>query len=96
VKTVKACVVLHNYITQSNNVKSYVPSSFQRQENDEGKVEESDFNQNSDIHSIYSLSRLTGNRGGTKSARDQRLQLAKELLADNLAPWQFQRALRSQ
>ena len=44
---------------------------------------------------LQCLGNLSGNRSGTKGARDQRDHLAKIMMADGLAPWQFSRALRS-
>ena len=44
---------------------------------------------------LHNLGQLSGNRSGTKGARNQRDQLALMMMTDDLAPWQFERAFRS-
>ena len=44
---------------------------------------------------LHNLGHLSGNRSGTKGARNQRDQLALMMMTDDLAPWQFDRAFCS-
>ena len=96
VKTVKAAVVLHNYILQTCSKEDYLPQGSLRRESDSGELLPGSWELEGQNHNVYSLSRLAGNRAGTQAARQQRDQIAQEFLLDNLAPWQFQRAFRSQ
>ena len=95
-KTVKAAVVLHNYIIKNQGSSSYVnPSNLQR-ENDSGDTIPGFWEQEGDLQNLTNLGMLAGNRSGTAAARSQRDKLANEFMIDSRAPWQFHRALRSQ
>ena len=88
VKTVKAAVVLHNYILQ----KQGSDTSLTREHEDDllcGSWEAQGSSQN-----FGPLSQLSGNRSGTREARAQRDRIAVQFLTDNLAPWQFQKAFQ--
>ncbi len=95
-KTVKACIVLHNYIMQNfNDNGSYLNSGNLRREGANGEVTPGSWEQDGCVNSLYSVGQLAGNRSGTKAAKDQRDLMARIMLTDGLAPWQFQNALRS-
>ena len=93
VETVKATVTLHNYILKNCNQDGrYLnQSQLARDEGlDSGRWEDDGRRLN-----LHSLGHLSGNRSGTKGARDQREMLAQMMMTDELAPWQFERAFRS-
>ncbi len=93
-KTVKACVVLHNYILNNcNKNKEYLNSGkLTREEN--GIIIPGNWEQDGQ-NNLWPLQHLTGNRTGIKIAKDQRDLMAEKMLTDQLAPWQFQNALHS-
>ncbi len=96
IKSVKACVVLNNYILQNFNENgSYLNPSTLRREDANGDVTPGSWEQDGCVNNLHSLNQLAGNRSGTKAAKDQRDLIAKIMLTDNLAPWQFIKALRS-
>jgi hypothetical protein len=65
-----------------------------RRENENGEVLPGFWEKDSEGTNLTNLSRLSGNRTGTNKARLMRDRIAKEMMIDNLAPWQFHRALR--
>jgi len=94
VKTVKACAVLHNYILKyCNKNEEYLNiSSLAKDENT--KITPWSW-EGDNCCNLEKMTFLAGNRSGTQSAKNQRDALAQLMLGDNLAPWQFQVALRS-
>jgi len=93
VQTVKATVVLHNFILKNcNKDDCFVNTSATYHTEDvintsvAWEMENSNFDQ---------LTHVAGNRSGTKAAKDQRDLLAQSMVMDNLAPWQFEHAFRS-
>ena len=94
IKTVKAAVVLHNYIIQNKTESNYCNSVNLKRESDTGALTPGQWEQEGHIQNLSSLGRLAGNRSGTQDARSQRDRIANSFMTDQLAPWQFQRALR--
>lgn len=96
VKTVKATVVLHNYlISNCNSDESYYSDSTIQREDAHGNLLTGFWEQDRSRNRLESLTQLAGNRSGTNAARVQRNLLAEMFVSDNQAPWQFQRALGS-
>ena len=87
---------MHNYIMQNCNQEDYLPNGSLRRESENGELLPGTWEQEGENPNLYRLSQLAGNRAGTQVARQQREVLAEKFLGDNLAPWQFQRAFRSQ
>ena len=94
IKTVKAAVVLHNYIIQNKTESNYCNLVNLRRETDTGALIPGQWEQEGHIQNLSSLGRLAGNRSGTQDAHSQRDRIANSFMTDQLAPWQFQRALR--
>ena len=94
-KTVKAAVVLHNYIMKTARSDN-ISSANLRRENDDGEILPGFWEQEGDLQNLSNLGMLAGNRSGTLAARAQRNKIATEFMTDNRAPWQFHSALRSQ
>ena len=95
-KTVKAAVVLHNYIMQNfNKDLSYLNPSQLKKEDSTGKLTPGAWEQGATPGNLCSLRRLAGNRSGTQAAKVQRDFLAQKMITDGIAPWQFKHAFRS-
>jgi len=95
VKSVKAAVVLHNYIMMKcNSQGQYFNSSEYRRENESGDIIPGHWEHDAPSNNLFSLSRLCGNRSGTLAAREQRSHIANAMITDGLAPWQFYHAFR--
>ena len=97
VKSVKAAVVLHNYIMQNSDQegKYLDPGSLER-EDEAGNILPGQWVQDGLPNNLFNLHRLVGNRSGTQTCREQRDALAKAMVTDGLAPWQFRHVFRSQ
>ena len=96
VKTVKATVVLHNYlISICNSDESYYSDSTIQREDEHRNLLTGFWEQDRSRNRLESLTQLAGNRSGTNAARVQQNLLAEMFISDNQAPWQFQHALGS-
>jgi len=96
VKTVKAVVTLHNYILQKcSSRQSYLNCENLKREKETGEITPGFWEAEGSRKNLQKLKHLSGNRSGTAAARSQRDALAQMMMTDELAPWQFQRALRS-
>ena len=96
VQTVKAVITLHNYILQKcPSRRSYLSQENLRREADSGELTPGFWEAEGSRRNLQKLDHLTGNRSGTSAARNQRDALAQIMMTDELAPWQFVRALRS-
>ena len=96
-KTVKAAVTLHNYILQNcNSAKNYLDPEKLKTETEAGTLSPGFWEEEGNRLNLHSLGHLSGNRSGSKTAREQRDRLAQLMMTDGMAPWQFSRALRCQ
>ena len=77
-----------------NSAGQYVNSATVTREDETGLLTPANWEQEG-LNNLWPLQQLAGNRSGTKSARDQRDQIAKAMLNDGIAPWQFSHAFRS-
>lgn len=95
-ETVKAAVVLHNFILNNcNQDGSYLNQSQLMRDGSKEDLESGRWEDDGLRLNLHNLSHLSGNRSGTKGARNQRDQLAQIMMTDDLAPWQFEKAFRS-
>ena len=94
-KVVQAVVTLHNYILENfNTEKRYLNPETLTQEDREGNITPGEWEQEGRAtNNLTQVGRLAGNRHGKEKAHVQRDTLAKLMLNDNLAPWQFRFAL---
>jgi hypothetical protein len=95
ISTVKATVVLHNYIIQRLNKDNryFNPASLCREDGN-GGITPAAWEQEAS-NNLWPLQHLAGNHTGTKVAKDQRDFMAYTMLTDELVPWQFQNAFRT-
>ena len=93
IKTIKACVVLHNFFSKFfNEDKKYLnPQNLQREDED-GRLTPGSWEQDTPMNNFSTMGHVAGNRSGTAEARYQRDIIAKKFVSDNLAPWQFKSA----
>ena len=80
VKTVKATVVLHNYlISNCNSDESYYSDSTIQREDEHGNLLTGFWEQDRSRNRLESLTQLAGNRSGTNAARVQRNLLSRNV-----------------
>ena len=89
-------VCLHNFIINNcNGDGSYLnPGQLRREAGNDGQ-ELGRWEEDGRRLNLHNLGHLSGNRSGTKGARNQRDMLAHLMMTDDLAPWQFERAFRA-
>lgn len=97
VKTIKAAVVLHNYILQNcNQDGSYLSLVDLRREDEDGNLLEGSWEHEGAISNLVNLGNQFGNRFTTKSAMEHRDTVAKSMVNDNLVPTQFKFTMQQQ
>ena len=96
VKSVKAAVVLHNYIMQNSDQEGkYLDPGSLECEDEAGNILPGHWVQDGLPNNLFNLHRLVGNRSGTQTCREQQDALAKALVTDGLSPWQSRHVFRS-
>ena len=94
VSVVKAVVTLHNYIIQNcNSDKNYLDQTLLQGDYD-GSLTPASWEQQGATN-LTPLRQLAGNRNGREDAKIQREKMARIMIADGLAPWQFKMAFRT-